>query len=207
MRKSFLTSMFVISVLASASAYAIPSNPFTYTLDILDTFTELDDDPADSATIVYESDGTINPFGELFIAWAQTPAQITIGSTQDMFLDAGYDGLALTLHNSSQSTSGPVDITAYLFATYLDEDGATWGIDGDHIQIAEDTSEYLTLEFDDFLEEGRILTDYGFVIAIDENYGSGGSHVVATVPEPSTLAAMGVSLLAAGFVARRKAVI
>ena len=207
MRTSLLTSIFAISVLANASAYAVPSNPFTYTLDILDTFTELEDDPANSATIVYEGDGTINPFGELFIAWAETPAQITIGSTQDMFLDASYDGLALTLHNSSQSTNGPVDITAYLFATYLDEDGATWGVDGDQVLIAEDTSGYMTLEFDDILEEGRILTDYGFIIAVDENYGSGGSHVVATVPEPSTLAAMGVSLLTAGFVARRKAVI
>ena len=210
MRNLLLTAGFSLGLLASVGAHATPSNPYSFSIDILDTFSEMGDDPTDSAMIVFDVDGTIDSSGEAFIAWLETPAEIKLGSFDELLVDASHDGIELTIHNSSQSTgSESVDITAYLFASYLD-DLELIRDEGDPLVITEESSASLTLDFSQDIDGNRTLNSYGFVVAINENFGSRGTHIVVdatSVPEPSTLAIMGTGLLAMGFVARRKGVI
>ncbi len=207
-------------MLAAGGAWAIN---YTYTENDLLSMAELWDNPTDSAALViYGSYGSGPEFTIEFTGWdVDGFAQIAIGSYDDVNkLDlSSYDGIQLSFSNSSYSTTGDMWVNMFV-QTYNPGDGSwdnfyenTW------TEIPENSSVALALDFSNAhywqgsTDMGSVAVNnlenvykWGFQVGsnVDTNTANLIHGTVAPVPEPGTMALLGIGLLGLAFVGQRK---
>ena len=207
-------------MLVAGGAWAIN---YTYTENDLLVMTELWDNPTNSAALInYDNYGTGPEFTIIFTGWdVDGFAQIGIGSYDYANrLDLrSYDGIKLNFTNSTYPTTG--DMWVNMFVQTYNPDDNSWDnyYENTWTEIPENSSVALALDFSNaHYWQGSTDMGSGAVNNLDNVYKWGfqvGSNVdantanlihgtVAPVPEPGTMALLGIGLLGLAFVGRRK---
>ncbi len=185
MNKVFAAALTLLLTVAG-NAHATLSNPYSYTPEDLQTFSLQQDAPGGSAQAFYG----IFPDGTFTTIWDRSntggTAYIGASGTKDL---SAFDGISLNITNSSFA---PISA-----ALYVVEDAMIYI--GSIIELDDNETGIMKLAFGGPSQSTTMDDQYGFFTAQTTGYMT---H--AKVPEPATIAMMGLGLIGLGFMARRR---